>query len=82
MSDTMTDMELIYADLLIPNQIMQGDLIEIDGDIVEVVSIVDDVTGDNYTITYTNDFGEEDEYTCTDEAVFKLFVYSQDETEI
>ena len=58
MTDTIKTMELVYADLLSPNQLMEGDLIKIDGDIVEVVSIEDDPTGDNYTITHRNEYGE------------------------
>jgi len=59
MSDTMTDMKFVYADLLTPSQLMEGDLINIDNDIVEVVSVVDDATGDNYTVTHRNEYGEE-----------------------
>jgi hypothetical protein len=74
MSDTMINMELVYADLLTPGQLMEGDLIEIDLDIVEVISIKDDSSGDNYEVTYRNDFGEQDIFTCTYEHVFKLYV--------
>lgn len=75
MSVTMTNMELVFADLLMPNQLMEGDLIQIDGDLVEVISVEDDATGDNYTINYRNDYGEVNEHTCTYEDVFKFFVY-------
>jgi uncharacterized membrane-anchored protein len=75
MTDTMTRMELVYADLLTPSQLMEGDLINIDFDIVEVISIVDDATGDNYVITHRNEYGEEEEYFCTYEEMFKLYVF-------
>ena len=81
MTATMLDMELVYADLLTPAQLMEGDLINIDMDIVEVVDIADDATGDNYTITYRNEFGEEDEYTCNYEEVFKLYVFVEGDEE-
>jgi len=79
MTATMIDMKFVYADLLTPSQLMEGDLINIDNDIVEVISIVDDATGDNYTITYRNDYGEEEEYLCTYEDMFKLYVFVDEE---
>lgn len=80
MTATIANMELVYADLLTPGQLMEDDLIEIEGVIVDVVSIQDDATGDNYTITYRNDYGEEDVFECDYEHVFKLYVFiEQDE---
>ena len=68
-------MKFVYADLLTPSQLMEGDLINIDNEIVEVLSVVDDATGDNYIINYRNDYGEEEEYFCTYEDMFKLYVF-------
>jgi hypothetical protein len=79
MTATMENMKFVYADLLMPNQLMEGDLINIDNDIVEVISVVDDATGDNYTITHRNDFGEEEETLCTFEDMFKLYVFIDEE---
>jgi hypothetical protein len=79
MTATMKTMELVYADLLTPNQLMEGDLIKIDGDLVEVVSVSDDATGDNYTITHRNEYGEEYEYTCTYEEVFRFYVFVEED---
>ena len=42
MSDTMFDMKLVHADSITPDQLMVDDLIKIDNDIVQVVSIVSD----------------------------------------
>ena len=81
MSDTINLMELVYADLLTPAQLMEDDLVEIEGVIVDVVSITDDATGDNYTITYRNEFGEEDVFECNYEHVFKLYVFVEQEEE-
>jgi hypothetical protein len=75
MTVTMNNMELVYADLLTPGQLMEGDLINIDNDVVEVISIADDATGDNYTVTYKNDYGDVEEYTCNYEEMFKLYVF-------
>jgi hypothetical protein len=79
MNDTMTDMKFVYADLLTPSQLMGGDLINIDNDIVEVISVVDDATGDNYIVTHRNDFGETYETACTFEDMFKLYVFIDEE---
>jgi len=54
----MNDMELINADTLTPDQLMIGDLIKIEDDIVEVIFIESDSTGDNYDIQTENEFGE------------------------
>jgi hypothetical protein len=79
MTATMIDMKFVYADLLTPSQLMEGDLINIDNEIVEVISVVDDATGDNYTITHRNDYGEELETLCTYEDMFKLYVFVDDD---
>jgi hypothetical protein len=75
MPATIMNMKFVYADLLTPSQLMEGDLINIDDEIVEVISVVDDARGDNYTITHRNDFGEENETVCTYEDMFKLYVF-------
>jgi hypothetical protein len=58
MSVTMIDMELIKADTLTVDSLEIGDLISYNDEIVEVLSIESDSTGDNYDIEITNDFGE------------------------
>jgi hypothetical protein len=79
MSDTMETMELIHADNLEPNQLMLGDLIRIDNDIVEVIFIECDSTGDNYDIQTENEFGETEvtQYSYTDS--IPLYVFIQEE---
>jgi len=71
----MANMKLVYADLLQPSQLMEGDLINIDNDVVEIISIVDDATGDNFIVTHRNDFGEEEETAFTYEDMIKLYVF-------
>jgi hypothetical protein len=78
MTATITNVKFVYADLLTPSQLMEGDLINIDNDIVEVLSIVDDATGDNYIIRHRNDYGEEEEANCTHEDMFKLYVFVEE----
>ena len=58
MSATINGMELIKADVLTADAIEIGDLISFDDDIVEVIAIEVDSTGDVYSIEVSNDFGE------------------------
>ena len=79
MSATIKDMELINADTLTPDQLMLGDLIKVDEDIVEVIFIESDSTGDNYDIQTENEFGEREivQYSYTD--LIPLYVFIEDE---
>jgi hypothetical protein len=79
MSDTMISMELIHADDLTPDQLMIGDLVKIDDDIVEVIFIESDSTGDNYDIQTENEFGEKEivQFTYTD--LIPLYVFIEQE---
>jgi len=81
MSDTMLNMRLLHADNLTPDQLMVDDLIKIDEDIVEVISISSDGTGDNYEIETQNEFGEREinNYSYTD--LIPLYVFLDDEEE-
>jgi len=60
MPDTIKGMDFILADQLTPDQLLEGDYIKVDGEIVYVESITDDATGDTYYVTVTNDFSESD----------------------
>ena len=79
MSDTMIAMDLIHADDLTPDQLMLGDLIKIGDDIVEVIFIESDSTGDNYDIQTENEFGETEvtQYSYTD--LIPLYVFIEEE---
>jgi hypothetical protein len=76
MSDTMIAMELIHADNLQPDQLMIGDLIKTGDDIVEILFIESDSTGDNYDIQTENEFGEKEvvQYSYTDSIPLYVFV--------
>ena len=82
MSDTMETMELINADTLTPDQLMLGDLIKVNDDIVEVIFIESDSTGDNYDIQTENEFGEREmiQYSYTD--TIPLYVFIEDEEQL
>jgi hypothetical protein len=79
MSDTMIAMDLIHADNLTPDQLMLGDLVKIGDDIVEVIFIESDSTGDNYDIQTENEFGEKEivQFTYTD--LIPLYVFIEDD---
>jgi hypothetical protein len=79
MSDTMIAMELIHADDLTPDQVMLGDLIKTGDDIVEVIFIESDSTGDNYDIQTQNEFGEKEivQFAYTD--LIPLYVFIEEE---
>ena len=79
MSDTIVSMELIHADNLTADQVMIGDLIKIGDDIVEVIFIESDSTGDNYDIQTQNEFGEKEviQYAYTD--LIPLYVFTEEE---
>ena len=79
-SDTMSAMELIHADNLEPNQLMLGDLIKVDNDIVEVIFIESDSTGDNYDIQTENEFGEREvtQYSYTDKIPLYVFIEEEE----
>jgi hypothetical protein len=78
MTVTMNSMELLHADNLTPDQVMLGDLIKIGEDIVEVIFIESDSTGDNYDIQTQNEFGEKEvtQYAYTD--LIPLYVFTED----
>ncbi len=79
MSDTIVNMELIHADNLTPDQLMIGDLVKIGDDILEVISIDSDSTGDNYDIETENEFGEKEvvQYAYTN--LIPLYVFVEDD---
>ena len=60
MTDTIISMELIKADTLTVDALEIGDLISYNDEIVEVLFIESDSTGDNYDIEIKNDFGEKE----------------------
>jgi hypothetical protein len=79
MSDTIKTMELLHADNLNPGQLMPDDLIKVGDDIVEVVSIESDATGDQYFIETQNEFGEIEIATFSYHDVIQLYVFIETE---
>lgn len=79
MSATIKTMELIHADKLTPDQLMIGDLIKVNDDIVEIIFIDSDSTGDNWNVEINNEFGERDmiQFAYTD--LVSLYVFIEEE---
>lgn len=78
-SATIELVDLIHADNLMPDQVMLDDLIKVGNDIVEVIFIESDSTGDNYNIHTQNEFGEKEvtHYAYTD--LISLYVFIHEE---
>jgi len=75
MPATITNMELVKADSLTVDALEVGDLIGYGEDIVEVISIKSDSTGDNYDIEIINDFGEKEIVQFTFDEQVDWYVY-------
>lgn len=73
MNATMMNMELIYADLLQADQLLEGDIVRHNDEFVTVKSLV--TTESGWNILITNDFGEDDEFEMTDDEMIRLYVY-------
>jgi hypothetical protein len=54
-------------------------MIKIDDDLIEIISIDCDRTGDNYTIEYADAYGEQDTTVIAHDAYVDLYVYVEEE---
>jgi len=73
MTATMTNMELRFADYLFPNQLMEEDLIEVEDNLLTVVSINE--TKEGYQLILSDDFGDETELFLTEDDKVKWYVF-------
>jgi len=74
----MKTMELIFADLLSPDQLMEGDIIKSpDQELVTVQTITSTDIG--FTIEAINDFDETVEFHLLDDDVVNWYVYPVDD---
>jgi hypothetical protein len=77
MADTMKDMELKFADNLKPSQLMEGDLIKVDGEYVTIETITENEDGFN---VYTkNDFNEEGHIYLFDDETIEWYVFFEED---
>jgi hypothetical protein len=75
MNVTITNMELKFADNLTPDQLMVEDLIMVEDEVVEVLGIASDETGDIYAVAYKTDFGDKDIVQFQHDEFVSLYVY-------
>ena len=75
----MIDMKLVFADKLFSDQLMVGDLIQVDDEIVEVISITCDKTGDNYTVETKDEFGDTESRVFNYMDFIPLYVFIDEE---
>jgi hypothetical protein len=76
MNATIIDMELIKADSLTVDALEIGDLIGYNDEVVEILFIESDSTGDNYDIEVVNDFGEKEviQFAFNDEVDWYVYL--------
>jgi hypothetical protein len=79
MTATINSMELVWADKLTPGSLMVDDLIKVDGELIEIINIDSDSTGDNYLIEYSDTYGERDTITIAHDVYVDLYVYLEHE---
>jgi hypothetical protein len=76
---TITNMELKFADSLMPDQLMIEDLIMVEDEVVEVLAIEYDKTGSVYSIEYLDAFGEKETIQFNHNEFISLYVYVDDD---
>ena len=79
MTATINNMELVWADKLTPGSLMVDDLIKVDGELIEIISIDSDATGDIYFVEYTDVYGERGEVAIPHDLYVDLYVYIEQE---
>ena len=58
---------------------MIDDMIKIDDELIEIISIDSDATGDNYLIEYADVYGESDTAIIAHDTYVDLYVYIESE---
>ena len=78
MPATIKTMELIYADILTPDQLMEKDLIKVNDELVTVIGVESNPSGDIYYVGYEDDFGDKDVVEFNYDQKVELYVWRQD----
>jgi hypothetical protein len=76
MSDTIINMELKFADNLLPSQLMEGDLIKVDDEVVTIETITENADG--FNIYTRNDFNEEVHIYLFDDETIEWYVFFEE----
>lgn len=77
MPDTMNSMELRFADYLLPNQLMEDDLIKIEDQYLTVHSISE--TKEGYNLVLLDDFDDEVEVFVSDDEKIAWYVFIEED---
>ena len=73
MTDTMMSMELRFADHLLPNQLMEGDIIKVDEEFFTIHSLVQNDEG--FNIVALDDFDEPIDIFLWDDEKVEFYVF-------
>jgi hypothetical protein len=73
MSDTMIDMDLVFADYLLPNQLAEGDLVKIEEQFITIKTIME--SKDGYHLVCVDDFDDEVEHFVLDNDKIEWYVF-------
>ena len=69
-------MKFVYADLLTPSQLMEGDLIKVDDECVTIETITENEDG--FNIYTRNDFNEEGHIYLFDDETIEWYVFFEE----
>ena len=72
MTATINAMDYVHVDNIAADQLMVDDLVEINGEVVQILLITP--TKNGLTLTFENEFGEKNIQEFKDNTVFKLFI--------
>jgi len=73
MSDTIIDMDLVFADYLLPNQLAEGDLVKIDNQYLTIKTIIESNNG--FHLVLLDDFDDEVEAFVLDNDKIEWYVF-------
>jgi len=73
MSDTMMNMELRFADHLLPNQLAEGDLVKLNDEYLTIKTIME--SNDGYRLVLLDDFDDEVEAFVLDDDKIEWYVF-------
>ena len=73
MTDTILDMQLKLADTLLPDQLMEGDIIKLDDEYFTIKEMMQNDEG--FNICVINDYEEEVDIFLWDDEHVELYVY-------
>ena len=77
MADTIKNVELRFADNLLPSQLMPGDLIKVDNECVTIETITEHEDG--FNIYTRDDFNEEGHIYLFDDETIEWYVFFEED---